>query len=576
MNGRLIGLLAAGSLLAAASPAHAGDIVSSSFAQLTGADGCMVQTGVATTTGCATGHGLTQAAAVTVSPDQKNVYVASSMDSNQSGSNAVLTFTRDAATGALTQAGCISDDGGDGRPGSDGLCTDGDVLAGADAIAISPDGRSVYVTAAAMSGIAVFDRDPDTGALTESSCVKSYSERDRCSTATGLRQVDGITVSPDGRNVYAAARESNAVVAFSRDEETGALTNIGCVSNTGHDGACTDATALDGAGDIVVAPDGNSVYVTAHRINAITVLARDAETGVLTPSGCFMDAPPEGGPCKKLDGIVGASAMALSPDGKSVYMASSGSSTLVTFNRDTTSGALTPADCLINEAPSGDDSVYQAPDEDTDDEDEPADDDDDEDRGDDDEDEDYDRRDARTCTGARALYNVSEVIVSPDGRSVFAAGYGQMTAFERNRETGAIRQVGCAESSQTYKSCSAAPGSYYYGGRSLASSADGRNLYTAGGSQVTSFGATVAVTTRSARVSRAGIARVKLACPRARRHGCAGRLAYAGAARAHFRVARGTARTYRIRVPRGRRHLVIRARDAHHVTRSAMRRIKLR
>ncbi len=554
-------------MLAAASPAHAGDVVSSSFAQLSGASGCLTQIGAGPTTpGCGTGHGLLQAAAVVVSPDQKNVYVASSMPPEGGGSNAVLTFTRDTGTGALTQTACVSDDGGDGRPGSDGLCTDGDVLAGADAIAISPDGKSVYVTAAAQSGIAVFDRDPDTGALTESSCVKSYSEGDRCTTATGLRGVDGVAVSPDGRSVYAAARDSNAVVAFTRDPETGALTDAGCVSNTGNDGACGDATALDGARDIVVAPDGKSVYVTATKISAITVLARDAVTGRLTPSGCFMDAPPEGGACTHLDGIAGAASMALSPDGTSLYLASASSSTLVTFTRDAATGALTPAGCLVNAAPAGNDSVYQDPDESSDDDDS-----DDDDSGDD---EEYDRRDMATCTDARALSSVSEVAVAPDGRSVFAAGASTLTAFERNRDTGALRQVGCAEGYQTYKSCSVAAG--LSGVRGLASSQDGRSLYATGNSQLTSFGATVAVTTRRARVSRAGIARVTLACPKARRRGCAGRLAYAGRARAHFRIARGGRRTLRVHVPRGRRHLVIRARDARHVTRPAVRRVRFR
>ena len=261
--------------------------------------------------------------------------------------------------GRLTQTGCISDDGGDGRPGSDGLCTDGDVLAGANAIAISPDGLNVYAAAAAQSGVAVFTRDPETGALTQTGCVKNYNDNDRCTQATGLRGVDAIDVSPDGKHVYAAARESDAVVAFARDAETGALTGIGCVSNTGHDGACTDATALDGASEIAVAPDGRSVYVTAGKVNAITVLSRDAETGVLAPQGCFMDAPPEGGACKRLDGIAGAGTMALSPDGASLYLASSSAGTLVTFKRDLESGALTPSGCQVNALPSGDDSVYQ-------------------------------------------------------------------------------------------------------------------------------------------------------------------------------------------------------------------------
>ena len=108
--------------------------------------------------------------------------------------------------------------------------------------------------------------------------------------------------------------------------------------------------------------------------------------------------------------------------------------------------------------------------------------------------------------------------------------------------------------------------------RGLASSEDGRSLYTTGASMLSSFGATVAVTTRRARVSRAGIARVKLACPKARRGGCRGRLAYAGKPRARFSIARGGHRTVRVHVRRGRRHLVIRARDARHVTRASVRR----
>ncbi len=561
----------AGATLAAASPARAGDVVSSSFAQLAGTGGCMIQTGFTPPTGatCASGHGLINAAAVAASPDQRNVYVASSQQDAAVGSNAVLTFTRDTATGALTQAGCISDDGGDGRAGSDGLCTDGDVLAGANAIAISPDGQNVYVTAAAQSGIAVFARDPETGALTQSSCVKNFKDNDDCTQSTALRGVDAIDVSPDGANVYAAARESNSVVAFARDPGTGALTSVGCVSNTGHDGACTDGTALDGASEVAVAPDGHSVYVTAGRISGITVLSRDPETGVLTPKGCFMDAPPEGGACTKLDGIAGAGSIALSPDGASLYLASSAAGTLVTFTRDVTSGALTPSGCQVNAMPVGEDSVYPP------DEDEPADEDDDsEDEDDFGDDEEYDRRDASTCTPARALASVSEVVVAPDGRSVLAAGEGSLTAFERNRDTGALHQVGCAESDQTYKSCSVAPS--LSGVRALASSEDGRSLYTTGNSTLSSFGATVAVMTRRARVSRAGIARVELACPKARRGGCRGRLAYAGSLHARFRIARGGHRTVRVHVPHGRRHLVIRARDARHVTRPAMRRLGVR
>ena len=76
------------------------------------------------------------------------------------GSDGVTVFARDAGTGALTRASCVTDNSGDGRPGSGGLCADGDALAGASALAITPDGRSAYVTAAEAGAVSWFARDP--------------------------------------------------------------------------------------------------------------------------------------------------------------------------------------------------------------------------------------------------------------------------------------------------------------------------------------------------------------------------------------------------------------------------------
>ena len=71
------------------------------------ADGTLTQTGCVSDTGagpCVDGTALDGALGVTVSPDGKNAYVASS------GSNAVAVFAR-AADGTLTQIGCVSDTG---------------------------------------------------------------------------------------------------------------------------------------------------------------------------------------------------------------------------------------------------------------------------------------------------------------------------------------------------------------------------------------------------------------------------------------------------------------------------------
>jgi hypothetical protein len=87
---------------------------------------------------------------VTVSADGHNAYVASFL------SDSVAVFDR-AADGTLTQkpgtAGCISDTGA-------GPCVDGTALAGAAAVTVSPDGKNLYAGAFVGNAVAVFDREP--------------------------------------------------------------------------------------------------------------------------------------------------------------------------------------------------------------------------------------------------------------------------------------------------------------------------------------------------------------------------------------------------------------------------------
>src|SRR3954454_24997982 len=128
-----------------------------SFAQLSGAAGCVLQTGLDfddsddesdvyvedAPKDCGRAGGLMNARSVVVAPDQASVYVVSSGGA-LTGSNGVTTFSR-GADGALTFRGCVTATAGDGRVGSDGLCTRADSLRGATSLALSPDGRSAYV-----------------------------------------------------------------------------------------------------------------------------------------------------------------------------------------------------------------------------------------------------------------------------------------------------------------------------------------------------------------------------------------------------------------------------------------------
>ena len=510
-----------------------------SFTQLAGEQGCLVS--VRSTfepeaaEGCGTTTGLLSASRVVVGPDGGHVYVVGA------GSDGVTVFARDAGTGALTRASCVTDNSGDGRPGSGGLCADGDALAGASAVAITPDGRSAYATAAEAGAVSWFARDPVTGALTQRGCLKARPDLgERCLQARGLRGAADVVVSPDGARVYVAAAANRAVAVFDVDATTGALTQRSCASDTGSDGACDQVSGLEGANRLTLSPDGQHLYVTASATGALVTLAVDATTGALTARGCLLTDAPAGGPCTDAPVLDGASQAVVTPDGRNVLVVAPEANTLVSYARDATTGALTQQQCLRHAEASGDDVI--------------------DDEFGDEEDEDG----PAGCEPARALSGAAAIAVSADGRGVFAASdEDYLAAFSRS-DSGVLSEFGCAEVERSYKACAQARGTE--SAIAVAASPDARNLYVIAGSDTLAiFAATVAIT--RARVVGRATARVVLSCPPARREGCRGRVSAVGARGSRFFAVRpGRSTAVRLRVKR--RHAVtLRVREPGMTTR---------
>jgi 6-phosphogluconolactonase (cycloisomerase 2 family) len=122
----------------------------------------------------------------------------------------ISVFTRNTSTGAITPLARYRDNQG----GVDGLD-------GARDITISPDGKNVYATGSIDHAVAVFDRDTTTGLLTFREVHKN-----NISGVTGLTTASQIKVSPNGQFVYAVGRDDDAIVTFSRNSTTGALTFV--------------------------------------------------------------------------------------------------------------------------------------------------------------------------------------------------------------------------------------------------------------------------------------------------------------------------------------------------------------
>lgn len=434
---------------------------SGALLQLPGTDACVSNDG--TGGDCADGRGLSIVAGVAVSRDGKNVYATGNFPGG------IAVFLRNAFTGGLVQLsgshGCIVNAAGSDVADCDNT---GRGLSRARAIAVSPDGRHVYATATfADSGLAAFARDPEQlGALVQLSgsdgCINETGA-DGCAIGRALGFPIGVAVSPDGRHVYAAAAGSSAIVVFARDKTTGRLTQLpdpdGCLVDASAPitGCTNTARALSGPESVAISRDGRSVYAVSLSSAAITVFARDKTTGKLAqlpgPAGCVVDAAgaPIAGCDQSARGLAGAGSVAVSKDGRNVYVAADGADAVTTFARDKHTGALTQltgADgCIVDGASAAI---------------------------------------AGCDSGGKALSGAghsggTDLAVSPDGRSVYVAALfsNAVAAFSRDARTGKLTQLAgsdaCVSNDGNGGLCSDGKGLRSAG--SVAVGANGRSVY---------------------------------------------------------------------------------------------------
>jgi hypothetical protein len=164
--------------------------------------GCLSDADVA---GCTAVGGLARASAVALTPDGRTLIAAGTDD------DAVVSFRRDPATGALTRASCVS------ASVATAGCTLSTLLGGPRGLVVKSNGLTVWVAASRADSVVTLQIDPLTGVLTPSAgpggCLRRLASSD-CRVARALDDPRGLAASADGVHVYAASALSDGIAVL--------------------------------------------------------------------------------------------------------------------------------------------------------------------------------------------------------------------------------------------------------------------------------------------------------------------------------------------------------------------------
>ena len=189
-----------------------------------------------------------------ISHDGKNMYIKTVHD--------LIVFSREPSTGALTLIETLEQHG-------------------KHPIVLSPDGNHGYIVS---NRVSIFSRDSSTGSLTSSPVTTGFN--------TYMAEASSLAVSADGKYVYVAAaktlsysdsnlRNLGTLVTFKRDPSTGFLEMVGKEVETlgGVDGL-GHVLSYGKINHVAVSNDGLHIYVSGEEEDSVSVFSSIADATI--------------------------------------------------------------------------------------------------------------------------------------------------------------------------------------------------------------------------------------------------------------------------------------------------------
>jgi hypothetical protein len=268
---------------------------------------------------------------------------------------------------------------------------------------------AVAALVAAMVASAAYGITTDTGVSGQpdfKSCI-SDTGSDTCADVEAMADPSAMALADDESRVFVVSPSDNGVAVFQRDRTTGALkqlkmdsqNNQGGCTREGNVSPCLPGHGLAGANDVVSV--GGNAYIASTGSNAVVTLTKDAQSGrwkELDNNGSnqlFCLSTPAADNCAAANGLAGATS--ITAFGSYVYVGGPGR--IAAFHRGT-KGALKQlsdeAGCIGT---------------------------------------------GTGCTGGLGFGTIEDMMISRDGKTLYAVDGSDVLVFQRNKTSGALTQI---------------------------------------------------------------------------------------------------------------------------------------